>query len=107
MKIAVMGAMVEEVEPRITSYNVCYTKLLRENVLNALESNDEVVLTHIEHCPNITLLFERVKTDKVRMIATASSEYLSDAIWEFFSVKIALPPLVDRPEDVELRNNFV
>ncbi|WP_345989829.1 helix-turn-helix domain-containing protein [Sulfurimonas sp. HSL1-2] len=73
-----------------------------DNVLNALESNDEVVLTHIEHCPNITLLFERVKTDKVRMIATASSEYLSDAIWEFFSVKIALPPLVDRPEDVEL-----
>ena len=73
-----------------------------ENVLNALESNDEVVLTHIEHCPNITLLLERVKAEKVRLIATASSEYLAEAISDFFSVKIAIPPLAERPEDVEL-----
>jgi DNA-binding NtrC family response regulator len=73
-----------------------------ENVLNALESNDEVVLTHIEHCPNITLLLERIRSEKVRLVATASSDYLSDTLQEFFSVKIALPPLADRPEDVEL-----
>lgn len=73
-----------------------------ENVLNALESNDEVVLTHIEHCPNITLLLERIRSEKVRLVATASSEYLSDTLQEFFSVKIALPPLNARPEDVEL-----
>jgi DNA-binding NtrC family response regulator len=72
-----------------------------ENVLNALESNDELVLTHIEHCPNITLLLERVRTEKVRMIATAASEYLSETVRDFFSVKIALPPLRERPEDVE------
>jgi len=73
-----------------------------ENVLNALESNDEVVLTHIEHCPNITLLLERIKSEKVRLIATASSEYLSETLRDFFSVKMALPPLRERPEDVEL-----
>jgi len=73
-----------------------------ENVLNALESNDEVVLTHIEHCPNIALLLEHVKAEKVRLIATASAEYLSETLAEFFSVKIALPPLAQRPEDVEL-----
>ena len=73
-----------------------------DNVLNALESNDEVVLTHIEHCPNITLLLERIKKEKVRLIATASSEYLSDTLRDFFSVKIALPSLEERPEDVDL-----
>ena len=73
-----------------------------ENVLNALESNDELVLTHVEHCPNITLLLERVRAEKVRMIATASSEYLSETVRDFFSVKIALPPLRERPEDVDL-----
>ena len=73
-----------------------------ENVLNALESNDEVVLTHIEHCPNITLLLERVKAEKIRLIATATSEYLSETLRDFFSVKMALPSLRERPEDVEL-----
>ena len=73
-----------------------------ENVLNALESNDELVLTHVEHCPNIALLLERVRAEKVRLIATASSEYLSETVRDFFSVKIALPPLRERSEDVEL-----
>ena len=73
-----------------------------DNVLNALESNDEVVLTHIELCPNITLLLERIRTEKIRLIATASAQYLSDTLRDFFSVKITLPPLEERPEDVEL-----
>ena len=73
-----------------------------DQVLNALESNDEVVLTHIEHCPNTALLLERIHTEKVRLIATASAEYLSETLKDFFSVKIVLPSLQERPEDVEL-----
>lgn len=73
-----------------------------DNVLNTLESNDEVVLTHIEQCPNITLLLERIRTEKVRLIATASAHYLPDSLRDFFSVNITLPPLAERPEDVEL-----
>lgn len=73
-----------------------------DNVLNALESNNEIVLTHIEHCPNITLLLERILEVKIRIIATASSDYLPDTVRDFFSVKIILPPLSDRVEDVDL-----
>ncbi len=73
-----------------------------DNVLTALESNNEVVLTHIDHCPNITLLLERIQSEKVRLIATAASDYLSDVLRDFFSVKITLTPLEERPEDVEL-----
>lgn len=73
-----------------------------DNVLTALESNNEIVLTHIDHCPNVSLLLERIQGSKVRLIATTAAEYLSDTLRDFFSVKITLPPLVERPEDVEL-----
>lgn len=73
-----------------------------DNVLNALESNSEIVLTHIEQCPNITLLLEKISQAKIRVIATVASEYLPDILLDFFSVKIVLPPLSDRVEDVEL-----
>lgn len=73
-----------------------------DDVLTALESNDEVVLTHIDHCPNLALLLERVQQAKVRIIATAAADYLAERLQEFFSVKIILTPLEERPEDVEL-----
>lgn len=71
-----------------------------ENVLNVLESNDEVVLMHLEHCPNLTLLFEKVIANKVRLIASWSLDFIPDDIRDFFSVRIMLPPLKERPEDV-------
>ena len=73
-----------------------------ENLLNALESNNEIVLTHIEQCPNVTLLLDRIRSEKTRVVATASSEYLPDTIRDFFSVNISLPPLRERPEDIEM-----
>ncbi len=72
------------------------------NLLNALESNDAIVLTHIEHCPNVSTLIERIRSAKVRVIATASSEYVPQVINDFFSVHITLPPLLERPEDIEM-----
>lgn len=73
-----------------------------DNLLNALESNDALVLTHIEQCPNTMTLIERIRAAKVRIVATASSEYIPETIREFFSVHISLPPLHERPEDIEM-----
>jgi len=73
-----------------------------DNLLNALESNDALVLTHIEQCPNTATLIERIRTAKVRVIATAASEYIPETVRDFFSVQISLPPLEERPEDIEM-----
>lgn len=73
-----------------------------ENVLNVLESNSEVVLMHLEHCPNHALLFEKVISNKVRLIASWSLDFITDDVREFFSVRIMLPSLEDRPEDVDM-----
>lgn len=77
-----------------------------DNVLNALESNNELVLTHIEACPNHTKLLERITQTSTRVVATSSAEYLPDTVKEFFSVKIVLPPLCERFEDVELLSRY-
>jgi DNA-binding NtrC family response regulator len=73
-----------------------------DNLLNALESNSEVVLTHLEQCPNTALLIERLKSKKHRVVATATPGSLSGAAQDFFSVHITLPPLSERPEDIEI-----
>jgi len=73
-----------------------------DNLLHTLEHNSDVVLTHIEKCPNDTLLLERLEQSRCRVVATASNAHLAPEITEFFSVQITLPPLKERPEDVAL-----
>ncbi len=73
-----------------------------DNLLNALESNGEVVLTHIEQCPNTAVLIERIRSEQIRVVATSGTDYLPEGVTEFFSVRISLPPLSERPEDIEV-----
>ncbi len=66
----------------------------------ALQSNSEVIITHIEKSPNIIKLGEQINEHDTRVIATGSSGYSHALIEELFSVQLFLPALHTRPEDV-------
>lgn len=73
-----------------------------DDVFSTLENNKEVVLTHIEGCSNLKRLAETMKKVGTRVVATVSSSFNPNMIDPLFSVRIHLPPLSERPEDVTM-----
>jgi DNA-binding NtrC family response regulator len=79
-----------------------------DELLVALQSNASVIITHIERTPNFATLFEQASKSAVRIVATGSDSFAHDGVDELFTVKVYLPPLCDRPEDVEaLKKQYV
>ncbi len=79
-----------------------YDALNFEELLIALESSNEIIIRNIHLSPNIQRLVKAIKTNNVRVMATSSSNQLSDEIEELCSIKIELPPLRERMEDVTI-----
>jgi len=69
-------------------------------LLLALESIGSVIITNLENSPNIKKVLELVTAKNVRVIATASSSCKNDIIDKIFSIKLDIPSLKERPEDV-------
>lgn len=79
-----------------------------DELLTALESSSEIVITNLENLPNVKKAFEVIKSKNIRVVATAKSFYNNEHIDEFFSVKFDIPPLEQRPEDIdELIQKFI
>jgi DNA-binding NtrC family response regulator len=72
-----------------------------DELLTALQSNSEIIIVRLEHCPNLKTLYDTVQRNSVRVIATASEQYMHELLEDLFSVRLHLPPLRERPEDVE------
>ncbi len=73
-----------------------------DELMNAFESSSEIIITNLEHLPNTKRIFEIIKSKNIRIIATAKSMYNNEYIDDFFSVKFDIPPLSQRPEDIDL-----
>jgi len=73
-----------------------------DELLIALESLREIIITNLENSPNITRVVEVIKENKVRVIATAKSSFVDEHIDELFTLQFNIPPLSQREEDVEL-----
>lgn len=73
-----------------------------QELLLALQSNPTIIITHLEKSPNIVTLFEQVNLYKVRVIATCAEHYNHVILEELFSVRLHLPPLSERPQDVDV-----
>ena len=71
-----------------------------EELLSVLQSNSEVIITHIENVANIKVVLEVAQKNSVRVVATASKKPNESFIEEFFSVSFLLPSLQERQEDV-------
>jgi len=72
-----------------------------DELLIALESLNEIIITNLENSPNITRLIETIKENEIRVIATSKSTFLNTNIDDIFSLKFDIPPLCEREEDVE------
>ena len=73
-----------------------------DELLIALESSNEIIITNIDNSPNIIRLTETINENSTRVIATAKQAFVNEHIDDMFSVKFDIPPLIDRLEDVEL-----
>jgi DNA-binding NtrC family response regulator len=72
-----------------------------DELLVALESSHEIIISNINLSPNIQRLVDSIKKNAVRVIATSSSHLLSNEIEELCSIKVELPSLAERMEDVD------
>lgn len=70
-------------------------------LLDVIKESSVVIVTHFETLPNSEQLKDVLQKYKTRLIATTSIELPVALYNEFFSIKIELLPLSQRPEDVE------
>lgn len=71
-----------------------------DELLIALESVNELIITNIDSSPNIKRLIETINENLIRVVATSKPSFTNEYTDELFSVKFDIPPLSDRPEDV-------
>lgn len=69
-------------------------------LLDAIQSNSEVIITHIEQIPNMQTLQQHIDQHDVRVVATSSDKFVNELLEEIFSVRVYLPPLRERTEDI-------
>ena len=72
-----------------------------DELLLALESVNEIIITNIDNSPNITRLINAINEKAPRVIATSKEAFINEDIDELFGVKFDIPPLSERLEDVE------
>jgi len=73
-----------------------------EELEGALSSHSTLIISNFDKIPNYDNF--KVLLDKygVRVIALANSIFNSDVIEQFFGIKVSLPPLSERLEDVKV-----
>ena len=72
-----------------------------DELLTAIESSNELIITNIDSSPNIHRVFQALQHKKIRVVATSANRNTNELFDDFFSVKFDLPPLNQRMEDVE------
>ena len=71
-----------------------------DELLEAISSNSEIIITHIEDAPNLKRLLDTIIASNARVIVTSGESAQNELLQESFSVRIHLPPLRERLEDV-------
>ena len=72
-----------------------------DELLVALESTTEIIITNLQNSPNLKTVVDTIKLNDIRVIATAKNYIANDSLDELFSVKFDIPSLSQREEDVE------
>jgi len=73
-----------------------------DELLIALESSNEIIITNIDNSPNLKRLIDTINEKSIRVIATSAQAFVNEYTDDLFSVKFDIPPLRERLEDVEL-----
>lgn len=70
-------------------------------LMTALESNTQIIITNLQLSPNLTRIIDTIKLKNIRVVATAKYSIENELIDELFTVKFDIPPLLQRKEDIE------
>ncbi|MCI4406331.1 MAG: Fis family transcriptional regulator [Sulfuricurvum sp.] len=73
-----------------------------DELLDAIESNSEVIIHRLDSVANLKRLIETIQKTHTRVIATGGGRYSQDQLDEIFTIRLALPPLCERQEDVKI-----
>jgi DNA-binding NtrC family response regulator len=71
-------------------------------LLIALNSVKEIIITNLENSPNINKILEILDSQNIKVVATAKNLYHNENVDKYFSVKFNIPSLSERPEDVDI-----
>ncbi|WP_458701059.1 Fis family transcriptional regulator [Sulfurospirillum sp. 1307] len=72
-----------------------------KELLNILDSNSKVIIKDFNKISNFKKIKSIIEKNSIRIIATSSNINLNSIIDDFFSLKITIPPLSERQEDIE------
>lgn len=72
-----------------------------DELLRALKSNNQIIITNLQNSPNLTTIIDSLKNKDIMVVATAKYTMNNDLLDDFFSVKFSIPPLEERQEDVK------
>lgn len=72
-----------------------------DELLTALASVNQIIISNLHNAPNLQTLIDTIKTNNVRVIATANNYIENHSLDDVFSIKFDIPPLSTREEDVE------
>jgi DNA-binding NtrC family response regulator len=73
-----------------------------DELLDAIESHSEVIIHRLDNVANLKRLIEALQKTHTRVVATAGGRYSQEQLEEIFTIRLALPPLAERSEDVAL-----
>jgi DNA-binding NtrC family response regulator len=77
-----------------------FNALNYDEIISAVASCESIIIYNFEKFPNIEQLFALLKENHVRLVATSCITEKSERYDEHFSIKIPLPPLCEREEDI-------
>ncbi len=72
-----------------------------EELLKILESVNEVIIVNFENSPNIKKVVDLIRANSIRIVATSKTSFFNEYVDDVFSIKFDIPPLNQRPEDVD------
>lgn len=72
-----------------------------DEVLVAIESCSELIITNIDTSANIKRLIDSIIEKGLRVVATSKQSFKNEFIDNLFNVKFHIPPLCERIEDIE------
>lgn len=77
-----------------------------EELLEAIERNSEIIIHRLDDVANLKRLIDTLNRTKTRVVATGGYRYTQDQLEEIFSIRLVLPPLNQRQEDIALLVNL-
>ena len=77
-----------------------------DELLEAVERHREIIIHRLDDIANLKRLIEALAKSKTRVVATGGYRYTQEQLDEIFSIRLVLPPLKQRPEDIELLINL-